>query len=298
MATRLLCSATKEFSMSDVISQAAAASDKVIDAVTDMVETASKPAEAVAEQAPAAAKLARVAAKPVAAKPVAAKAPAKRTAKPRIAAPSAPVVEAIRKVNRKAATTVAKRKYVRKAVAAAKPVASPVSPTLPTATPSNPYSQGLKIMDSTNWFAGFTSVPGADKFQTLFAGAGEKSQEVVRKGQAFAETLTETARANMEAVVESSKIAAAGARDLGTEIVATTKAGVEQTTAAVKTLAEAKSPTEFFQLQSEMMKASFDRFVAEGSKLTEQMVKLAGEASQPLSNRASVNAEKFSELTA
>jgi phasin family protein len=279
--------------MSDVISQAAAASDKVIDAVTDMVETASKPAEAVAEQAPAAAKLARVAAKPVAAK-----APAKRTAKPRIAAPSAPVVEAIRKVNRKAATTVAKRKYVRKAVAAAKPVASPVSPTLSTATPSNPYSQGLKIMDSTNWFAGFTSVPGADKLQTLFAGAGEKSQEVVRKGQAFAETLTETARANMEAVVESSKIAAAGARDLGTEIVATTKAGVEQTTAAVKTLAEAKSPTEFFQLQSEMMKASFDRFVAEGSKLTEQMVKLAGEASQPLSNRASVNAEKFSELTA
>jgi phasin family protein len=293
MATRLLCSATKEFSMSDVISQAAAASDKVIDAVTDMVETASKSAEPVAEQAPAAAKLARVAAKPVAAK-----APAKRTAKPRIAAPSAPVVEAIRKVNRKAATTVAKRKYVRKAVAAAKPVASPVSPTLPTATPSNPYSQGLKIMDSTNWFAGFTSVPGAEKFQTLFAGAGEKSQEVVRKGQAFAETLTETARANMEAVVESSKIAAAGARDLGTEIVATTKAGVEQTTAAVKTLAEAKSPTEFFQLQSEMMKASFDRFVAEGSKLTEQMVKLAGEASQPLSNRASVNAEKFSELTA
>ena len=45
------------------------------------------------------------------------------------------------------------------------------------------------------------------------------------------------------------------------------------------------------------MRASFDRMVADGSKLTEQMVKLTGEAVQPLSNRASVNAEKFSELT-
>ena len=96
----------------------------------------------------------------------------------------------------------------------------------------------------------------------------------------------------------STRIAAAGARDLGQEVVASTKDGVEHATAAVKTLAEAKSPTEFFQLQSDFFRASFDRMVAEGSKFTEQMVKLAGEATQPLSNRASINAEKFSELTA
>jgi phasin family protein len=66
----------------------------------------------------------------------------------------------------------------------------------------------------------------------------------------------------------------------------------------VKTLAEAKSPTEFFQLQSELARASFDRAVAETSKLTEQFVKLAGEAVQPLSNRASLNAERINELAA
>ena len=38
--------------------------------------------------------------------------------------------------------------------------------------------------------------------------------------------------------------------------------------------------------------------VAEGSNFTEQLVKFAGESIQPLSNRASVNAEKRSELTA
>jgi phasin family protein len=124
-----------------------------------------------------------------------------------------------------------------------------------------------------------------------------KGQDAVKKSQAFAEQLTEAAKANIEAVVESSKIATAGARDLGTEIVATTKSGVEHAQNAIKSLTQVKSPTEFFQLQSDLMRASFDRMVADGSKLTEQMVKLTGEAVQPLSNRASVNAEKFSELT-
>ena len=273
---------------------------EVSTAVEGAVDTATRNVtDAVAANATAPIKADTTAAlvtKPIAAKsaPLAVKA----AAKPRIArikTPATAVVEAVRKVNRKASATVAKRKYVRKVAspinaAAVKPLAAPTS---------NTYFQGTKTMtDATNFFAGFTQLPGADKFQTLFADAGEKSQEAVRKSQAFAEQLTEAAKANLEAVVEASRIATAGARDLGTEIVATTKSSVEQTTAAVKTLTEAKSPTEFFQLQSEMVRASFDRMVADGSKFTKQMVKLAGEAVQPLSSRASVNAEKFSELTA
>ena len=52
------------------------------------------------------------------------------------------------------------------------------------------------------------------------------------------------------------------------------------------------------QLQSELARTSFDRMVAESSKLTESMVKLAGEAFQPLSNRATANAERFNTLVA
>jgi len=199
-----------------------------------------------------------------------------------------PAAKAIGKA--KTVTALPKRKYVRKSVAA---VAAPVLNQA-----KFPLIKGSKIMDTTNAFAGFTQVPGAEKFQTMFADVGAKGQDAVRKTQLLAEQMGEAAKANMEAVVESSRIAAAGARDLGTEIVATTKSGVEHATAAVKTLAEAKSPTEFFQLQSDMLRASFDRMVADGSKITEHMVKLAGEAVQPLSSRASVNAEKFSELTA
>ena len=81
-------------------------------------------------------------------------------------------------------------------------------------------------------------------------------------------------------------------------IIASSRTGFEQASEALKTLADAKSPTEFFQLQSELMRSSFDRMVSESSKLTEQVVKLAGEAIQPISNRASVNAERVNELMA
>ena len=58
------------------------------------------------------------------------------------------------------------------------------------------------------------------------------------------------------------------------------------------------TPTEFIQLQSELARTSFDRAVAETSRLTESMVKLAGKAFQPLSNRATANAESINKFVA
>ena len=151
--------------------------------------------------------------------------------------------------------------------------------------------------DATKIF-NFDALPGADKFQSLFAEAGERGQEIVRRSQKTAEELAEIAKGNVEALTEAGRIAATGARSISQDALASGREGIEQASAAVKSLADAKSPTEFFQLQGELARASFDRAVAEGSKFTEQLVKLAGEAVQPLSNRASVNAERINELTA
>jgi phasin family protein len=154
--------------------------------------------------------------------------------------------------------------------------------------------------DPTNWMnlGAFTAVPGADRFQTLFAEAGSRGQQALEKSRTVAEQMTELTRANVEAMVEAGRIAAAGAKTLGEDAVARTRESLEQTTAQVKTLADAKSPTEFFQLQSEIARTQFDRMVAETSRMTESLVKLAGEAMQPLSNRAALNAEKINDLTA
>ena len=87
-------------------------------------------------------------------------------------------------------------------------------------------------------------------------------------------------------------------RSVGEDALQRVREGLEQNVAEFKSLAQAQSPSEFFQLQSEIAKQNFDRVVASLSQLTEATVKLAGEAIQPLSNRAAVNAEKINELTA
>jgi len=155
-----------------------------------------------------------------------------------------------------------------------------------------------ETVTNKNFFNGFEAIPAFAPFQSLFADAGERSQDLVKKSQKVAEQLADLTRANVEAIVESSRVAAEGARSIGQGVVASSRDGVEQTADAIRSLAEAKSPTEYLQLQGEFARASFDRFVAESAKLTESVVKIAGEAFQPLSNRATANAERFNTLVA
>ena len=128
--------------------------------------------------------------------------------------------------------------------------------------------------------------------------ANERGQDFVKRGQKVAGELADLARANVEAVVEAGRVATEGARTIGQNVVAKQRDGFEQAADAIRSLAEAKSPTEYLQLQGDFARASFDRMVARDSKFTELMVKLAGEAFQPLSNRASANAERFNTLVA
>jgi len=167
--------------------------------------------------------------------------------------------------------------------------------TKPAATPFERIE--TMTYDFNKLFAGL-ELPGADRFQSLFADAGARSQELVAKSQKTAEELAELAKANVEALTESGRIAATGAKALGQDILASGREGFEQASGAMKTLADAKSPTEFIQIQSELARTGFDRAVAESSKFAEAFVKLAGEAIQPISNRATLNAERIGELAA
>ena len=149
-----------------------------------------------------------------------------------------------------------------------------------------------------NFFKGVDALPAFAPFQNILTEANERGQELAKKSQKVAEELADLARANVEAVVEAGRVATEGARSLSQDVVAKQRNSFEQAADAIRSLAEAKSPTEYLQLQSDFARASFDRMVAESSKLTESMVKLAGETFQPLSNRASANAERFNTLVA
>lgn len=155
-----------------------------------------------------------------------------------------------------------------------------------------------EMTKNTNIFAGFNAFPGAAAFEKLFADATQRSEEAVKRSRKAAEELADLYRGNIDAFVEAGKIAASGAQTLGQDLVAKSRDSLEQTANSVRSFAEAKSPTELLQLQSDFARTAFDRFVEESSALTESVVKLAGEAFQPLSNRASANVEKLNTIAA
>ena len=176
-------------------------------------------------------------------------------------------------------------------VPAAKPVAKkPVPATTPTrvATPQRaalvPAATAAKdvTMDTIKTMT--------DKTQAMFAGADTKG--ALEKGQKMFEEMNSFSKGNIEAIVESTKIAAKGFETLGQDVAAYAKKSFEEATAAAKTLASVKSPTEFVKLQSDYVRGAFDMMVAETSRSTEAMLKLAGEVAQPISNRVALAAEK------
>ncbi|MGN6155187.1 MAG: phasin family protein [Sphingomicrobium sp.] len=149
-----------------------------------------------------------------------------------------------------------------------------------------------------NIFGAFAAFPAAAAFEKLFADASVRGEEAVKRSRKAAEELAGLYRGNLDAFVEAGKIAATGAQSIGQEIAAKSRDSLEQTANTVRSFAEAKSPTELLQLQSDFARTAFDRFVEDSSALTESFVKLAGEAFQPLSNRASANVEKFNQIAA
>ena len=188
--------------------------------------------------------------------------------------------------------TVAQKKATRRTVRKTRTAARKTAKAVRTA------QKRIETVTNNTFFSGFDAVPAFAPFQSIFADANERSQDLAKRSQKVAEELADLARANVEAVVEAGRVAGEGARTIGQDVVAKQRDSFEQTADAIRSLAEAKSPTEYLQLQGDFARASFDRAIAESSKLTESLVKLAGEAFQPLSNRAAANAERFNTLVA
>jgi phasin family protein len=210
------------------------------------------------------------------------------TAKPVIAKAKVAAPKAKKAVVRKA------KRSINKATKAVK--AAPK--TIKAAAPKRIAKERTIAVTNYDFFKGFDALPGFAPFQDMMNKANENGQSYAKKGQKVAEELADLARANVEAMVEAGRVASEGAKALGQDAVSTSREGFEKAADAIRTLAEAKSPTEYLQLQGEFARAQFDRMVAEGSKLTETMVKLAGEAFQPIQNRAAKNAERFNTLVA
>ncbi|MEC3951242.1 phasin family protein [Sphingobium sp. HWE2-09] len=136
------------------------------------------------------------------------------------------------------------------------------------------------------------------KFETAYADFNEKAKVGVEKSTKAMEEMSDIAKGNVEALVESGKIAAKAMETLGQEAVDYSRKNFEKATASFKTMSTIKTPTEFFQFQSQLLSSSFDEFAKEAAKSSEAMMKLAGDVAQPLTARVTLVTDKVKSLAA
>lgn len=287
---------------------------------------AAKPVEALVAEAAKA-----VVAAPAKAASAAAAVPAKPaaavSAKPTVKAPEIKVPAAAKAAAKPKPAVKAPIKT--RPVAQAKPVAAPkpVAPVVPAkALPPKPVTQVAKDVkepiaaapipkaatpnaapktapETKPVFAGLFSNFMLEEhnmdMSTNFAGLQDAMTEAQAKAKAAFEKSTsvlgevsEFTKGNVEAVVASGKIMAEGMQGMGSELVAEGRTAFETMTGDIKELAAAKSPTDFFKLQGDMVRKNFDSAVAYSSKNSEAMLKLFSDSFAPISGRMSIAMDK------
>lgn len=282
------------------------------------VSTSSTPLPGLPQ--PVAAKAAVAPAKTVAAKTPVTKAPVAAAPKPAPAVKVPPAAKAepvkAKKVPAKPVKAAAVKPPVAKAPAAktpvvAKPVIDVAEETPASApVPSAAASKAAKTAESkTSTFAGlFTPFILEEKTMDIsanFAGFQDAVTEAQAKAKAAFEKSSvafgeagDFAKGNVEAVIESGKIFADGLQGFGSELVAESRTAFETFTGDIKELAAAKSPTDFFKLQGDILRKNFDSAVAYGSKNSEAALKLFSDTIAPISGRVSVAVEKARHVAA
>lgn len=179
-------------------------------------------------------------------------------------------------------------------------VVAPLAAAIETAAEGQkPYAlEGHYIMNEAIETSKKFAEDAKSRLQSMVSDFNDKAKVAMEKSSKTAEELSDITKGNMEAIVESSKIAAKGLETLGQGAAEYGRASFEKTSATLKSFASVKSPTEFFQLQSELMTSAFDAMAAETAKSTEAFMKLAGDIAQPLSNRVAVVSDKMKALAA
>lgn len=230
--------------------------------------------------------------KPVVKKTVAAKPVAKSVAaKPAVAKVIAPVAKPVVAEAPKPviAAPVAPAKIETPKIETPKPVAAAIEEGKKTMTDTF-----KKVEETAKTFAADASA----RTNEMFGDMSARAKTAMEKGSKSLEEMVEFSKGNLEAVVASGRVAAKGAQDIAKYSAEYGRKAIEDGNATLKQFAGVKSPTEFFQLQSEVAKKNLDAMVTESSKFAESYLKLLGEIAQPIQNRYAVAVEKVKTVVA
>ena len=220
---------------------------------------------------------------------------------PVTAAPKA--VASIAKAARPAKKPVAVRKpKARTKAQPARPVAKVVNIAKPAAKIAKPTAKaiktGVKTMTTQTRKAADAGFAAAEQIKTVVTEANDRAKTAMEKNAKIIEELAELSRGNVEALVASSKLAAKGVETLSQDAANYSRARFEDATAAFKSFTDVKSATDFFKLQGDFARSAFDSAVAESARVSENVLKLAGDVAEPLTSRYAVAADRVKTLAA
>ena len=237
--------------------------------VTKAIETAEKVTDAVVEATAEIAKtgiesvpeVKQPAAKPAAAKRIKAAKPAKKPA----AAKAKPAKKPVRKSAKPARAVLRKKK------------------------------EGVVTMTKQTNIDGLFAT---EQFRNVFGDVNERAKAAMERSARIVEELADLTRGNVEAIVASSKVAAKGVEALSQDAAEYSRKSFEEASTALKGFAEVKSATDLFKLQGDFARATFDAAVAESARVSEAMLKIAGDVAEPITSRYTVAAERVKTLAA
>lgn len=173
------------------------------------------------------------------------------------------------------------------APAAAAPVELP-----PAAAPADIHHEETPMTTIENMTETATDKTPNEKMGAHFADMNARATDAMAKGGKMFAEMNSFTKGNVEALVESGKLAVSGMQTVAQAQAAFVRQQFEAATAAARTMATVKSPTEFVKLQGDFVRQQFDAMVQEGSRSTETMLKLVGEVVQPVANRVAVAVER------
>jgi phasin family protein len=129
--------------------------------------------------------------------------------------------------------------------------------------------------------------------EKIFGATREQAETATRTMLKTSEEMQKLSKENFDACIQASTIVARGVQELSRAWTAYLQESLERSAAATKALMAARSLPEIVSLQSDWAKTSYDKFIAEATRLSEQAVKVTAEAMEPINTRLSVSAEKL-----
>jgi phasin family protein len=131
-----------------------------------------------------------------------------------------------------------------------------------------------------------------EQFRGALNDVNERGKVAIEKSARLVEEMADLTRGNLEAFVASQKTAAKYVETLTQASADYSRRSFEEASTALRSFAEAKSPTDIFRLQSDYARSAFDAMISQSARVSETVVKMTGEVAEPITSRYAVAAER------